>query len=233
MFLLLVLFLRIEDYRGESMIIKKIFCKVKENQKEIFYEHQKQWKTLSKVKGFLGQVGGWSVKQPLTACIYSFWESQTDYLKFMEEQHDQIFVNSGQESTYDSIKIGMYQEELWIPGLEDHIVNVLKKGNYIRVALYQVKEGRVNNFVDMQKTVWNIGMQKSEGMLGGIFAISQKHNNEFLVLTGWENEVDHQNYIEQIFPELLNIAKPNNDVSELRGEQFKVEEAWRVCPIRD
>lgn len=25
------------------MIIKKIACKVTENQKEIFYEHQKQW----------------------------------------------------------------------------------------------------------------------------------------------------------------------------------------------
>ncbi|WP_255255323.1 hypothetical protein [Bacillus pseudomycoides] len=31
--------------------------------------------------------------------------------------------------------------------------------------------------------------------------------------------------MEQNFPELLNIAKPKNDVLELTGKQFKVEEA--------
>ncbi|ALC81930.1 MULTISPECIES: YdbC family protein [Bacillus] len=213
------------------MIIKKISCKVTENQKEIFYEHQKQWKSLSKGKGFLGQIGGWSIEQPLTACIYSFWENQTDYQKFMEEQHDQIFVNLGQESTYESLDVSLYQEELRIPGSVDSIVNVLKISNYMRVALTQVKEHRINHFIDMQKNVWNIGMQKSEGMLGGIFACSQKQKNDFLVLTGWKNEVYHQNYTEQNFPELLKVAKPKNDLLELTGEQFKIEEAWRVCPI--
>lgn len=177
------------------MIIKKIACKVKENQKEIFYEHQKQWKSLSKVKGFLGQIGGWSIKQPLTACIYSFWENQTYYQKFMEEQHDQIFVNSGQEITYEAIDVSLYQEELKIPGSTDNIVNVLETGNYIRIFLSRVKEHKINHFVDMQKNIWNIGMQKSEGMLGGIFACSQKQKNEFLVLTGWKNEVYHQKYM--------------------------------------
>jgi heme-degrading monooxygenase HmoA len=213
------------------MIIKKITCNVIEDQKEIFYEHQKQWNSLSKAKGFLGQIGGWSIKQPLTACIYSFWENQTDYEKFMEDQHDKIFVNSGQESTYESINVSLYQEELRIPGLVENIVKVLKTSNYIRVALSKVKENKVNHFVDMQLNVWNLGLQKSEGMIGGTFACSQKQENDYLVFTGWKNEVDHQNYIEQNFPELLNSAKPNDDVVELSGEQFKVEEAWRVCPI--
>jgi len=216
------------------MIIKKISCNVKEDQKEIFYEHQKQWKYLSIAKGFLGQIGGWSLKQPFTACIYSFWENQTDYQKFMEEQHDQIFVNSGQENSYESIDVSLYQEELSIPGLVENIVKVLKTSSYIRVSLAQVKEHRINHFVDMHKNVWNLGMQKSEGMLGGTFAFSQKLlENEYLVLTGWKNEVDHQNYIEQNFPELLNSAKPNDDVFELKGDQFKVEEAWRVCRVNE
>ncbi|MFD3447100.1 YdbC family protein [Microbacteriaceae bacterium 4G12] len=215
------------------MIIKKITCKVTENQKEIFYEHQKQWKPLSKAKGFLGQVGGWSIKQPLTACIFSFWESQTAYQRFMEEQHDQIFVNSGQESSYESINVSLYEEELRIPGLVADIVPVLKMSNYIRIAVSQVKEHSIDHFVDMQKNVWNVGMQKSEGMLGGVFACSQKQKNEFLTFTGWKNEVYHQNYVEQHLPELLKVAQPKSDVWELTGDQFKVEEAWRVCPISD
>lgn len=213
------------------MIIKRISCKVNEDQKNIFYEHQKQWEPLSKVKGFLGQVGGWSEKQPLTACIYSFWESQSDYQYFMEEVHDQIFVNSGQESTYTSIDVNMFQEELRISGLEDRFANVLRNGNFIRVSLSQVKKQKTEHFVEMQKKVWNIGLQKAEGMLGGTFAFSQKERKDFLVLTVWKNEQFHQKYMEVNFPELIETAKPKNDVIELAGEKFKVEEAWRVCPM--
>jgi quinol monooxygenase YgiN len=211
------------------MIIKRISCKVKEDRKETFYEHQKQWKPLSKVKGFLGQIGGWSIKQPLTACVYSIWDNQTDYEQFMEDEHDQIFVNSGQESTFESIEVSLFQEKLRVPGVEDNIVNVFKTGNYIRVALSQVEEDKIMHFVDMQENVWNTGMKKSEGMLGGTFAFSQNKSNEFLVLTGWKSEDYHQNYMKENFPKLLKTAKPKNDVLELTGEQFKVEEAWRVC----
>ncbi len=86
------------------------------------------------------------------------------------------------------------------------------------------------HFVDMQEEVWNPGMQKSEGMLGGTFALSQKYSNDFLVLTGWESADDHQHYMGTNFPELLKTANPKNDVLNLTGGQFKVEEAWRVCP---
>lgn len=36
--------------------------------------------------------------------------------------------------------------------------------------------------------------------------------------------------MEEYFPELIEAAHPQNDVLNLTGEQFKVEEAWRVCP---
>ncbi|TLS36181.1 YdbC family protein [Pseudalkalibacillus caeni] len=212
------------------MIIKRISCKVKEGNKEKFYEHQKQWKPLKQVKGFLGQIGGWSIKYPLTACVYSFWKTQKDYGQFMEEKHDQIFVNSGQESTYESIDVSLFQEKLRVPGAEDNIVNVVKIANYIRVAMSQVKEDKIIHFVDMQEEVWNTGMKKSKGMLGGTFSFSQKQSNDFLIFTGWESEDYHQHYMEANFPELLKTAKPLNDVLKLRGEQFTVEEAWRVYP---
>ena len=211
------------------MLIKKISCKVKEGYKETFYEHQKQWNSLSKVKGFLGQIGGWSITQPLTAYVYSFWENQTDYDQFMEKKHDQIFHNSGQEVTYNSIDVNLFKEQLIVPGVEDNIINVVRIANYIRVSMSKVKEEKIIHFVDMQEEVWNTGMKKSNGMLGGTFAFSQKQSNDFLVLTGWASEAYHQNYMVANFPELLKTAKPKNDVLELTGEQFKVEEAWRVC----
>lgn len=213
------------------MIIKRIICTVKESERATFYEHQKQWKSISKAKGFLGQIGGWNNKQLLTACIYSFWESEIDYQEFMEREHDQIFVNSGQESTYESINVSLFEEKLSIPGLEENIVTIIKASNYIRVALSQVKEHKIKHFVDIQEKVWNAEMQNSEGMLGGTFATNQKQNNEFLVLTGWESEDNHQNYMKRNFPKLLKKANPKEDVLDLKGEQFKVEEAWRVCPI--
>lgn len=218
--------------KGEKqMIIKRIICKVKESEREMFYEHQKQWKPLSKVKGFIGQIGGWNNQQQLTACIYSFWESEIEYQEFMEKEHDQIFVHSGQESTYESINVSLFEEKLSIPGLEDNIVAVIRKSNYIRIALSQVKQHKLKHFVEIQEKVWNAEMQKTEGMLGGTFSTHQKQNNEFLVLTGWESADCHQNYMKDNFPELFKKAKPKDDVLELTGEQFKVEEAWRVCPI--
>lgn len=210
------------------MIIKRIICEVNEGQKELFYEDQKLWKSLCEAPGFLGQSGGWNKSQPLTACIYSFWESQKEYQHFMDEIHDQI-VNSGQKN-YHSLKVTLFQEELSIPGLENSIVNIIKNSNFIRVALAQVKEDKAKHFVDMQKEVWNKGMCKSRGMLGGTFA--SRKENDFLVLSGWESEGDHQRYVDHHFTDLLKTAKPKHDVLKLLGEQCKVEEAWRVLPKR-
>lgn len=171
---------------GDLMIIKRILCEVNEGQKDTFYEEQKQWTPLSTVKGFLGQVGGWSKKHPLTAYVYSFWESQTHYDCFMQHIHDEIFIHSGQKETCTSIKVNLFQEKLSIPGIEEQMDKVLKNTNYIRVALAHVKEHKLPHFVEIQKKIWNAGMKKAEGVLGGTFAYSQKDSSHFLVLSGGE-----------------------------------------------
>jgi quinol monooxygenase YgiN len=149
------------------MIIKKISCEVKENYKEAFFEQQKQWKPVSKMKGFLGQIGGWNIKQPLTASIYSFWENKTDYEQFMKEEHYQIYESTGQENSYQSIDVSLFQEMQSVPGKEDNIVQICRNSKYIRVTMAQVKEDNTEQFVDKQRKVWNTRMQQSEGMLGG------------------------------------------------------------------
>jgi hypothetical protein len=214
------------------MIIKRISCKVKESKKEAFFDHQKQWQPLSEVKGFLGQLGGWSTAEPLTACIYSFWRTQREYDFFMEEIHDGIVDRSGQRGSYESIDVRLFEENLEIAGMAAGIPEVVERANYIRAAHSQVKEDAVEHFEEMQRNVWNPGMQKSEGMLGGTFAFSQKQRSLCLVLTGWESEAVHRGYMEERFPKLLKMAETKHDVLELTGEEFKVEEEWRVCPDR-
>ncbi|MEG9295154.1 YdbC family protein [Mangrovibacillus sp. Mu-81] len=214
------------------MIIKRISCKVKESKKEAFFDHQKQWQPLSEVNGFLGQLGGWSTAEPLTACIYSFWKTQREYAFFMEEIHDEIVDRSGQRGAYESIDIRLFEENLENAGMAAGILDIVVRANYIRASLSLVKDAAVRHFADMQEIVWNPGMQKSEGMLGGTFAFSQKQRNLCLVLTGWESEAVHRGYMEESLPKLLKMAETKHDVLELTGEEFKVEEEWRVCPDR-
>jgi heme-degrading monooxygenase HmoA len=214
------------------MIIKKISCRVKQSKKEAFFDDQKQWQSLSEVNGFLGQLGGWSAAHPLTACIFSFWDSQKDYDYFMEKIHDGIVDRSGQSDSYESIEVNLFKEKMEVTGTAADISTVVEKAKYIRTTLSSVEEGAVQHFEDMQTRVWNPGMQKHKGMLGGTFALSQKKRNLFLVVTGWENEAYHQRYVEKGFTELRNKAEPRQDVLKLSGGKFKVEDAWRVCAKR-
>jgi heme-degrading monooxygenase HmoA len=212
------------------MIIKLISCKVKEDQKAVFSQYQQEWQPISKIEGFLGQIGGWSVKDPLTACVFSFWENQAAYKYFMDEVHDQIVLRTGQERTYTSIEVDLFQEEFRISGSSPDIVSVLQEANFIRTALSHVKEERIHHFIDMQRKVWNPGMKKAEGMLGGEFARSQKNGQYFLVLTGWTNQKTHQKYMVEHFPDLKKTATPEQDVVELTGEQLMIEESWHIRP---
>ncbi|HWI49388.1 MAG TPA: hypothetical protein VNU45_14310 [Rummeliibacillus sp.] len=73
-------------------------------------------------------------------------------------------------------------------------------------------------------------MKKAGGLIGGEFAISLNNKLHFLVLTGWANQNTHQNYMLNLFPDLKKVAIPEQDVVNLEGEQFIVENSWRVYP---
>ena len=209
------------------MIIKRIICKVIEDQKVAFHEDQKHWSSLSKEKGFIGQVGGWSNEEPLTACIYAFWESQEDYDYFMNEVHDKIFVPSGQGNTYSSIDVRLFDERNSIFRNGSELNIVLWKSEYIRVTLSKVREDRLNHFVEMQQP----GMGKSEGMLGGVYSFSQKEKGLFMALSGWSKEGYHHKYMKNHVSGLMRAAKPMDDLVEIGEEGFEVEDEWRVLKI--
>ncbi|WP_099156953.1 YdbC family protein [Virgibacillus ndiopensis] len=211
------------------MLIKRILCNVNVNDARNFSEAQQKWNVLRDSKGFLGQIGGWSIKDTQTACIFSFWEDEEVYNYFMENEHDQVYVSSSQGSTFASINVDLFQKEFGISGSRQDIKAVVKHSNFFRTALSNVKKDRTNHFLEMQRTIWNPGMKQVEGMYGGEFARSLHHKRQFLVLTGWKDSASHQVYRSKYFPELRKIAEPEQDVKELDGEQFRVEESWRVC----
>ncbi|MFY4774384.1 YdbC family protein [Metabacillus sp. RGM 3146] len=91
------------------MLIKWIQCKVSSGQKQLFSKAQEEWAALEKVKGFIGQAGGWSLTSPDEACIVSLWQSQESYEYFMKQEHDEIFLNSGQKSTYKRISVSLFE----------------------------------------------------------------------------------------------------------------------------
>jgi quinol monooxygenase YgiN len=146
----------------------------------------------------------------------------------MKEVQDTIFINSGQGKTYYSINVKLFIGKMAFPSKKYIINQLLSEAEFIRIATVQVKEEKVKHFEEMQRNVWNIGMSKAEGMLGGTFASSLKEDNSFLVLSGWENEGVHQSYVDNILPELLTSSNSKMDVLNIEGEQFKLEETWSV-----
>ncbi|WP_110929644.1 YdbC family protein [Bacillus massiliglaciei] len=213
------------------MIIKRISCQVKKDQIDLFSKLQAQWQPVNVINGFLGQAGGWSIKNEFTACVFSFWENKDVYAYFMNNVHDGIILNSNQSSTYTSIDVELFEEVFNIQGLEKDIVSILRESNFIRTALSTVKEGRASHFIETQSKVWNSGMKKTEKMLGGEFGSSVKDDKRFLVLTGWLSEEAHKDYIISSFSALKSQSKTELDLEGIIGEQFIIENSWRVVPL--
>ncbi|PGM53698.1 DUF4937 domain-containing protein [Bacillus cereus] len=205
------------------MLLKTIFCKVEEEKREMFSEAQEKWRDLQHLDGFHGQFGGWNEDE---ACVYTLWEDRNAYHSFMNDAHDTIFLNSNQEGTYISCNIEMFQTLYDIT--ETPLKDVITQGSFVRVAICDVKEGKEKYFSFIQETIWNKGMENANGMLGGVVGKSLKNENRYIVLTYWKNEMAHQNYVEEIFPELYKLANTHEDIEEIKGKQVVCKEEWLV-----
>ncbi|MED0964137.1 DUF4937 domain-containing protein [Bacillus paramycoides] len=205
------------------MLLKTIFCKVEEEKREMFSEAQEKWCDLQHLDGFHGQFGGWNEDE---ACVYTLWEDRNAYQSFMNDAHDTIFLNSNQEGTYISCNIEMFQTLYDIT--ETPLKEVITQGSFVRVAICDVKEGKEKHFSFIQETIWNKGMENANGMLGGVVGKSLKNENRYIVLTYWKNEMAHQNYVEEIFPELYKLANTHEDIEEIKGKQVVCKEEWLV-----
>ena len=70
-------------------------------------------------------------------------------------------------------------------------------------------------------------MEKAKGILGGVVAKSLKikplHSVNVL-----KDEIAHQHYVEEIFPELYKLASIHEDIEDIRGKEAVCKEKWLV-----
>ncbi|TXR84877.1 MULTISPECIES: YdbC family protein [Bacillus cereus group] len=205
------------------MLLKTIYCKVGEEKKELFSKAQEKWQDIQYLDGFHGQFGGWHEDE---ACVFTLWEDKSAYQSFMNGAHDTIYINSNQEDTFLSCEIELFQTLYDIT--DTRLKYVVTEGSFVRAAICDVKVEKEKYFLHKQETIWNKGMEKTRGMLGGVVAKSLKNKNRYIVLTYWKDEITHQHYVEEIFPELYKLANIHEDIEDIRGKEAVCKEEWLV-----
>lgn len=210
------------------MLLKWIVCQVPEAKRVMFSEAQQQWADIASCPGFLGQAGGWHEHD---ACIAGCWQSYDAYQGFMKHAHDTITDKNHQAGTYDAIQVGLADVLLPMPGACKDISQVFAKATLLRVADCTLKPGRDAHFVDVQRRVWAPAMERSPGMLGGVFTQFRGGDSRYLVLTGWADEASHRHYVEHHVPRLRGEAEVERDVERLVGRVIPLVPEWRVVAL--
>lgn len=210
--------------KGElKMLLKTIYCKVEEEKKDLFSKAQEKWQAIQHLDGFHGQFGGWYEDE---ACVFTLWEDRSAYQSFINGAHDTIYLNSNQEDTFLSCEIELFQTLYDITNTP--LKDVVTEGSFVRVAICDVKVEQEKQFLHKQETIWNKGMKKAKGMIGGAVGKSLKTGNRYIVLTYWKDGMAHQSYVEEIFPELYKLANIHEDLEDIRGKQAICKEEWLV-----
>ncbi|CAM4247687.1 antibiotic biosynthesis monooxygenase [Bacillus manliponensis] len=205
------------------MLIKTIICEVEQEHQSAFSTAQEEWNTLRHVEGFHGQVGGWDGNE---ACIFSVWEHMNAYQNFMNNIHDAVLERGQQQLTYTSCKTTLYQSLFSISNVS--FTHGLGKCSFIRVAICDVEKGKEDQFLHIQETVWNEGMNKQDGMLGGIVGKSVSETNRFIVISLWEDEEAHQKYVDGDFTYLYRQANVSEYTISIQGKQVPFVREWVV-----
>lgn len=205
------------------MLIKTIICQIENEQKSAFSTAQQRWEHLRYVEGFHGQVGGWNGDE---ACIFTAWEHMNAYQKFMNDVHDEVLESSQQHLTYTSCKTALYQSLFSISNIP--FTEGLNQCSFVRAAICDVEKGKENQFLHVQETVWNDGMSKQDGMLGGIIGKSLSDTNRYIVLSLWKDKRAHQNYVDGAFQALYHHANVSEYTMSIQGKHVPFVQEWSV-----
>lgn len=199
-----------------------MICQVSEDNKANFSKAQEQWSKLQKIRGFCGQVGGWSNG---IACILGLWESLNIYQHFMQNIHDQIYFDNQQNLYYDSLSVNLFDSILLMKGRYKHFSRAIKHSSFLRVANCHIKNDRHNHFIEVQKNIWYPAMQEA-GMQAGLF--SQRNDQNFLVTTLWKDLEEHNHYQTTYLPELKERAGVGEDLESIEGYGVSIVPEWTV-----
>jgi hypothetical protein len=94
------------------MMVKWIVCEVPEKNRQAFSRGQEVWSELQGVEGFVAQFGGWNRERRQEACLVAVWRDELAYRQFMAEVHDPIYERTGQQGTFDSIRVKVFSQEM-------------------------------------------------------------------------------------------------------------------------
>lgn len=168
------------------MFFKWIVCRVPENRKKAFFRAQCAWKAIRDVDGFHGQWGGWNVRRPTEAGIFSLWRDSSSYDAFMTHVHDSIFHGTKQEQTYETISVTLLEGVCSLPGEKGDIRRALSS-RWICVNDYQLRPERVDSFAgELQSdphTVENLDGERVALFLGR----ELRRTDRCLLFTLWRN----------------------------------------------
>ncbi|NNF06466.1 MAG: DUF4937 domain-containing protein [Candidatus Eisenbacteria bacterium] len=90
------------------MVLKFIEAQINRQNKHPFHQGQAFWRELSRVPGFIYQMGGWNHYEPNTAIVAALWESIESHREFMRGAHDSIVNVSNQAKTIESIRVNFF-----------------------------------------------------------------------------------------------------------------------------
>ncbi len=212
-----------------GVILKDFRCRVMDGRMDLFSAEQERWSALRTEPGFVGQCGGVDRADKSMVQIFGMWDDLDAYRMFMGGAHDRIFDGGKQGACYTDAESVVYERLLEMPGVADDLAGALKHdAAMIRIARCLVKPDRVDHFIEMQRTVWQPGMERAAGMLGGNFWRSVDDEHRFIVTTAWASVEDHERYRDERLAELRALARPEKDLEAIEGEQVMLAPAWTV-----
>ncbi|WP_163529499.1 YdbC family protein [Halobacillus ihumii] len=204
------------------MIIKWIVCNVPESKKEEFSYAQSRWKSLSYIKGFLGQIGGWDSQMSSKAGILSFWKDFKSYRAFMENDHDKIFETIRQANTYRNISVEIFSKTVTLSGAD--IIDSLKRATFARVATYTVPITMTGHVEEMQEKL-------EEGLsYQDVFASvsSKDKENKCLLASFGRSRDSYQKHVDHTFSLLRRQPNSSKESLEIAETLLELEEDWLI-----
>ena len=212
------------------MVVKWIVCRVPEPKRDAFAVAQSEWRLLQGTAGFLGQAGGWNVDEPTEACIVSLWTSMPHYEDFMARRHDEMLARTQQQQAYTRADVVLCERLLDIHGESGPFPAALPRAGLLRVADCQIHARRMSHFLKVQRDVWNPGMARVQGMLGGSFNWARSRDNQFVVITAWASSECHSRYMVDHFAELRHRSHAAQDIVQVTGRRVRLQPTWFAAP---
>lgn len=210
------------------MIIKWTVCSVPVSDHRVFSYHQHDWKKISNVKGLLGRIGGWNIKNPIEACTLTFFRDIDSYQLFLKSGYAELMHRSESAERFLFVDSHVYQKEIDIFGFshEQVFASITDCGHLLKIGDCQIREEKKEDFLLMQRSVWNLGMANAPGMTTGLFAESIQDVSRYLILTRWRNRGEYQAFEEHVLPKLLNWAYDNEVEEQFQGRLIRLVKDW-------